>query len=139
MVELRNEQRKTRLPALRLKQEAQRVLEALDLGDRTLSVLLTGDRRMAGLHERWMGEEGPTDVMSFPFTPAPLCPLPSSILGDVVISAETAARRRPRDVPAEVKRYLIHGILHLAGHDHRTLPQRKRMNRLARALMRRIS
>ena len=130
MVELRDDQRRIRVSALRLKRQAQQVLEALGLGERTLSILLTDDRRMAGFHERWMGEEGPTDVMSFSMGDAAV----PGLLGDVVISVETAARRRPRDVFGETRRYLVHGILHLAGHDHRTRKERERMNRLARAV-----
>lgn len=132
MVELRNDQRRVRLSAARLQREAQRVLNALGLGDRTLSVLLTDDRRMTRFHKRWMGEEGPTDVMSFPLgdTVAP------RLLGDIVISVETARRCSPRAVEREVERTLIHGILHLAGYDHRTQAQRRRMERRAGRLSR---
>lgn len=117
-----------------MKREAQQALEALGLGGRTLSVLLTDDRRMAGLHERWMGEEGPTDVMSFLLEDAAA----PHLLGDVVISVETAARCSPRDVHAEVRRCLVHGILHLSGLDHRTKLQREKMERLARTVARRL-
>ena len=139
MVELRSDSRRVPLSPVRLKRGAQRVLEALGLGGRTLGVLLTDDRRIARLHERWMGEKGPTDVMSFSLGDAAA----PRLLGDVVISVETAARclpagqaRRPRAVAREVQRCLIHGILHLAGYDHRTPAQRQRMERQARRLAR---
>ena len=126
-VELRNEQRAVPLDTRRLKRQAEGLLREVGRRGSVLSVLLTDDRRMALLHERWMGEEGPTDVMSFPMSEA-------GILGDIVISAETAARRRPRDPAGEVLRYLVHGVLHLAGHDHRRKAERLRMNRQARLL-----
>ena len=126
-VDLKNDQRAVPLDARRLRRQAKLLLAAVGRPDSVLSILLTDDRRMARLHERWMGEEGPTDVMSFPMEEA-------GILGDIVISAETAARRRPRDPAAEVLRYLVHGLLHLTGHDHRGKAQRLRMERQARLL-----
>ena len=131
-MELRNNQKRIRISGRLLRKEAQRALEALELGDRTLSVLLTDDPHMALLHQQWMGEEGPTDVMSFPLTDAAA----PALLGDVVISVETAARRKPRNVLGEVRRYLIHGILHLAGYHHRTALQRRQMDRLTQRLLR---
>ena len=137
MVELRNAQKAVRIDAGRLKRQAQAALEEIGMGERLLSILLTGDGEMARLHERWMDDPSPTDVLSFPAGAVPGGPAVSSpprILGDIAISTETAARRRPADPQAEIRRYLIHGILHLAGHDHRTKPERLRMSRQARRL-----
>ena len=128
-VELRNAQRAVPLDTRRLKRQAEALLAAAGQEGSVLSVLLTDDRRMARLHERWMGEPGPTDVMSFPMGEA-------RILGDVVISVETAARRRPKNPAGEVLRYLVHGLLHLTGHDHRRKAERLRMDRQARLLRR---
>ena len=130
-VELRNEQRVVPLDTRRLKTQAEGLLEEVGRPEAVLSILLTDDRRMARLHERWMGEEGPTDVMSFPMSEA-------GILGDIVISAETAARRRPKDPAGEVLRTLVHGLLHLVGYDHHAKAQRLRMNRRARLLRNRM-
>ena len=130
-VDLRNEQRAVPLDVRRLKHQAERLLEEVGRPETVLSVLLTDDRRMAQLHERWMGEQGPTDVMSFPMSEA-------GILGDIVISAETAARRRPKNPAGEVLRLLVHGLLHLVGYDHRFRAQRLRMDRRARLLRSRM-
>lgn len=129
-VDLRSEQRRVRLSALRLKKDAEILMKSLGMERRQLSVLLTDDRRMAELHERWMGEKGPTDVMSFSLEDA----AQPQLLGDIVISVETAARRRPAAVIQEVRRYLVHGLLHLAGHDHRLAGQRRRMRQRERTL-----
>ena len=130
-VDLRNEQRTVPLDLRRLRRQAESLMEEVRRGGSTLSVLLTDDRRMTRLHLRWMGEEGPTDVMSFPMDEA-------GVLGDIVISAETAARRRPNHPAAEILRYLVHGLLHLTGHDHRAAAQRLRMNRRARQLQAKV-
>lgn len=126
-VELRNEQLRVRIDGRRLQRQAESLLAAVGRADSVLSILVTDDRRIAPLHERWMGEPGPTDVMSFPMEEG-------RILGDIVISAETAARRRPKDPHGEVLRYLVHGLLHLTGQDHTTARERLRMDRQARLL-----
>ena len=128
-VELRNAQRRVPLDIPRLKRDAKGLLAAVGQSRSILSVLVTDDRQMAWLHQEWMGLEGPTDVMSFPMGGP-------QVLGDIVISAETAARRKPRDPQAEVTRCLIHGLLHLVGHDHRLNSQRLRMDRQAQRLRR---
>lgn len=135
-VELRNEQRVVRIDARRLRRQAESLLAAVGRGDSVLSVLLTDDRRIAPLHERWMREAGPTDVMAFPFSHDPFSHSP--ILGDIVISAETAARRRPKNPAGEVLRCLAHGLLHLAGYLHRTARERLRMNRETDRLIKRV-
>ena len=126
-VDLRNAQRR-RLDTRRLKKDAEKLLEQAGRPDWILSVLLTSDREMATLHERWMREEGPTDVLSFPGDRR------LALLGDIAISVDTAARCRPAAVYLEVRHYLIHGLLHLLGYDHRTVRQRDRMTAKARAL-----
>lgn len=110
--------------------------------DQLLSILLTDDRRIGRLHGHWMSDPAPTDVLSFPAGKPgarihPGTRLAPVVLGDIVISVETAARRRPADPHAETRRYLVHGFLHLLGYDHRTRSGRRRMSRRARALMRR--
>lgn len=89
---------------------------------------------MIEIHQRWMGDAAPADVLSFPMGPA--AKGGPEILGDIVVSVETAARRAPKNVTEEILRYLTHGLLHLAGHDHVRLSDRRRMNRESRRLRR---
>lgn len=149
-VELRNEQLRVRIDARRLRRQAESLLAAVGRADSTLSILVTDDRRMAPLHERWMGEPGPTDVMAFPASERggesasqrggkaahslTRSFAHSNVLGDIVISAETAARRQPKDPHGEVLRTLVHGLLHLTGQDHATARERLRMERKTRLL-----
>jgi len=102
----------------RLRARARAHLESLERHDAELSVLLTGDRAIRALNRRWRGLDRPTDVLSFPLHEPPGR---SAELGDVAISIDTARRRARRSgspLLAEVDRYLVHGILHLLGHDH---------------------
>jgi probable rRNA maturation factor len=99
-----------------------------------LSVLLVDERTMTELHERWMGEPGPTDVLSFPMDelrPPPHLggsrsgdPEPGGepgLLGDVVLCPQVAAEQAAKaghSAQDELELLTVHGILHLLGYDH---------------------
>lgn len=103
-----------------------------------LSVVLTGDEEIRRLNAAYRGKDSPTDVLSFPAGTDPGGHPP--VLGDVVISVETAARQAAeRSVPLreEVRFLLVHGVLHLLGYDHeRSREEARRMFRLQRRLLR---
>jgi probable rRNA maturation factor len=72
-----------------------------------------------------MGEEGPTDVLSFPLDDADGGGV--RLLGDVVIAPAVAARNHPDDPQAEIRLLLVHGILHVLGYDHEEDDERAEM------------
>jgi probable rRNA maturation factor len=99
------------------------------MADGELSISLVTEDEIAGLHERYLHEAGPTDVLSFPLDDeAGEDGLRQ--LGDVVIAPAVAARNNPDDPAAELRLLLVHGILHLLGHDH--LDDRERAEMWAR-------
>ena len=113
-----------------IRRKAQRFLHELRLDECELSVSLVGDRAIRRLNRTWRGKDRPTDVLSFPAGDAPEGTPGPRPLGDVVISLDTAARRAREDarpLEAEVSRYLAHGLLHLAGHDHERPRDAQRM------------
>jgi len=87
------------------------------LADAELSISLVTENEIAGLHERYLHEAGPTDVLSFPLDDE-AGEDGVRQLGDVVIAPAVAARNNPDDPAAELRLLLVHGILHLLGHDH---------------------
>ena len=90
-----------------------------------LSVSFVGTDEIAGLHERFMDEPGPTDVLSFPLDGMDEDDV--RLLGDVVIAPAEAERNNPADPVAELRLLLVHGILHLLGYDHEDDGARARM------------
>jgi probable rRNA maturation factor len=84
-----------------------------------LSISLVEPGEMAGLHAKYLGEEGPTDVLSFTMDE-------EGLLGDVVICPEVAAGQSA-DVGAELRLLVVHGILHLLGYDHEEDEERRAM------------
>jgi probable rRNA maturation factor len=83
-----------------------------------LSLSFVTEDEIADLHERYLHEPGPTDVLSFPLDEDDLDEHGVRVLGDVVIAPSVAARNNPGDPDAELRLLVVHGILHLLGHDH---------------------
>src|SRR5438874_2795405 len=133
-IEVRNLQRTVRISSRRLQRFAEIACalvwkhkrpEAEMASVAKISVLIARDRRMAALHKEFCGLAGPTDVLTFQH-------------GEIVISAETAARQARifhSSLTAEIQLYLLHGLLHLAGFGDVTAQQRQRMQRLQNKLL----
>ena len=97
---------------------ADRVLRAEGVRDAALSITFVTNRRIAALNWRHLRHRGPTDVISFAFASevrgAPLT-------GDIYIAPDVArrnARAEGRSVREELLRLVVHGVLHVTGHDH---------------------
>jgi len=133
-IEVRNLQRTVRISSRRLQRFAEIACalvwkhkrpEAEMASVAKISVLIARDRRMAALHKEFCGLAGPTDVLTFQH-------------GEIVISAETAARQARifhSSLTAEIQLYLLHGLLHLAGFGDVTAQQRQQMQRLQNKLL----
>jgi rRNA maturation RNase YbeY len=126
-----------------IKRKLRRLLEDLDFHEGELSVLFTDDKRIAELNQQYLKRQGPTNVLAFPMLSGSSPHLPSGMLGDVVISMDTAlseSRELGEPLQRTVDRLLIHGILHLLGHDHegsskQALRMRREENRLMTLVM----
>src|SRR5262249_14459763 len=127
--------------ATRVAGRGRRLLAALRLPDAELSLLLVSDAVMRRLNRDWRGAGRPTDVLSFAHAEGP-GGARAGLLGDVVISVDTARRQaaeRAAPLGAELDRLLIHGVLHLLGYDHeRSAAEARRMQRRERMLARRL-
>ncbi len=89
--------------------------------DGELSILFTGDRKMAALNRMYLGRNGPTDVLAFPMKNATPAGMTAGMLGDIVVSLDTAraqSQESGQPVEATVYELLIHGLLHLLDYDH---------------------
>ncbi|MEB2310534.1 MAG: rRNA maturation RNase YbeY [Polyangiaceae bacterium] len=119
---------------------AELMLAELELAGAELSVLLTDDAHIQELNREHRGKDRPTDVLSFALDEAelPVGAQGPRLLGDVVISLDTAARQarsRGRELLAEVRFLLAHGILHLIGYDHAEPEEKRRMVGMTRRLV----
>lgn len=116
---------------------AKMLLHAIGRDDASLSLALVNDAAIRALNREYRGKDTATDVLSFPLDDSPAVQRGEVLLGDVVISVDTA-RRQAADYDAplqrELYRLLIHGILHLFGHDHVRAAERRVMEREERRL-----
>jgi probable rRNA maturation factor len=127
-----------------LRRRALLMLASLDLPGAELSIVLTDDAGIQDLNRDYRHKDKPTDVLAFAMREGEAMPgaPPEEILGDVVISLETACRQaaaRRRDPLAEVTFLLAHGLLHLVGYDHQTDEEEREMNAATRRLVRAAS
>ena len=101
------------------------------------------DAGIRPLNRAWLGRDRATDVLSFPLREGPFAQAAGPLLGDVVVSLETAlriARRRRTSPDRIVAHLLVHGLLHLLGYDHvGDARRRARMRAAERSLLRRTA
>lgn len=119
------------------------VLESLHVHPQTeVGVSLVDESAIEQLHLQWMGEPGPTDVLSFPMDelrPGRLDQqTPAGLLGDIVICPQVAqaqAEAAGHDTATEIRVLLTHGMLHLLGFDHADPEEEAEMFGLQRDLL----
>ena len=109
-----------------------------------LSILLVDDAQIAVLNKEYLNREGPTNVIAFPMQEGPFPEITPHLLGDVVISVETAEKEGAIAGSSTEKRMmelLVHGILHLFGYDHETPDSNDalQMERKSREILKLIS
>jgi probable rRNA maturation factor len=120
---------------------ARGVLRAVGHARSELSLSLVDDAEMRELNRSYRQIDRPTDVLSFSLVEGEGAAFRGGLLGDVVIGIETAARQaaaRHRAIDEEVARLLVHGVLHLLGHDHEEEGEARRMRAEERRVWRSV-
>lgn len=103
-----------------------------------LSLLIVDDEEMARLSAEYTGKNKATNVLSFPMQEGIGSGVAPDLLGDIVISADTAfaeARQAGQSLAARMAELMVHGLLHLAGYDHATKDEAARMEEKAGQLL----
>ncbi|OIO81614.1 MAG: rRNA maturation RNase YbeY [Candidatus Omnitrophica bacterium CG12_big_fil_rev_8_21_14_0_65_43_15] len=137
-----NSQKKINVDTDTLRHCAAVTLEFLREKADMLSVYVVDDLEIRNLNYKYRYIDKPTDVLAFSMREGRQLKGGEGILGDVVISAETAAkqaRRYKKDIKEEMCLYLAHGILHLVGYNDATSKQRKKMDKAQRLILSRIN
>jgi probable rRNA maturation factor len=116
--------------------------ETAVVGRSELSIVFSDDAHIRTLNAGWRGKDKPTNVLSFPAFPlAKDGPLPP-MLGDIVLAAETVAHEaalEDKPVDNHITHLVIHGLLHLLGHDHETDAEAEAMEAIERAALARLA
>jgi probable rRNA maturation factor len=125
-----------------VRRDAQIVLELTGESASELTVSLVSDAEIHELNRKYRQKDRPTDVLAFAMREGETGPGDLAVLGDVVISLDTAerqAQRLRRTLADEVRVLLIHGVLHLLGYDHeRGAAEARRMHAMERRLRDRL-
>ena len=134
-----NRQRIRKINLQSLKKIATAALADLKFQQTELGIVLVAAKEMASLNESFLGHEGPTDVITFDYSESGS---PAGIYGEIFIcvpEAERQAKLFGTDWQSEIVRYIIHGILHLAGYDDLQPVARKKMKREENRLVRKLA
>ncbi|HZA78614.1 MAG TPA: rRNA maturation RNase YbeY [Acidimicrobiales bacterium] len=142
-----DEQRAAPVDVPRWVELARNVLEAEGVsGDAELALLFVDEATITGLNRRFMDSDGPTDVLAFPIDdPAATPPAEPGtsdhgplLLGDVVVCPTVAQRQAPEHAGTyddELALLVVHGVLHVLGHDHAEADEAARMQARERELL----
>ena len=120
-VSLNNKQKKAAIDTNRLRRSLKRLLKELQRENGELSVLIVDDEQIRAINRDYLERDRPTNVISFAMTEGEGGNIHPELLGDIVISAETAVRDAlAGDLPLmdEMEFLMIHGLLHLLGYNH---------------------
>lgn len=127
------------LPLLRLRRAAEILLRSIERPDAELSILLVDDTEMARLNNLWLKRPFPTNVISFGQQGDDFLESENDLLGDVVISIDTARRESANagmNLEQRLESLLVHGVVHLLGEDHELGPvEAERMTRKEEILL----
>jgi probable rRNA maturation factor len=108
--------------------------------DSELSIILTDDARLHELNLNYLGVDAPTDVLSFPASETDP-ETGASYIGDILISiprAQAQADAAGHPLEAEVQLLVVHGVLHLIGHDHAEAEEKARMWKAQAEILKRL-
>jgi len=138
VIDIRNLQDRVNIDEAKVRSCAKRAL--IDMGEEgvELSILFVNDAYIKRLNSKYRDTDSRTDVLAFSMRQGEGISQHSEILGDVVISTQTARReavRRKEPVQKELDLYLIHGILHLLGYDDEKPGARKKMRAKEKELL----
>lgn len=122
------------VPEAAMKAGARRALASADVGKAVIEVLVVGDARMRSMNVEHLQHDYTTDVLSFELGHLP----DGSLMGQLVVCAPFAqrqAKRRGISREEELVRYVVHGCLHLVGHDDHDDAERETMWRVQEAIV----
>lgn len=127
-ITIHNRQKKEKIDTGRLRRSLKRLLKALQRENNEVGVTIVDDAQIQSINREYLDRDRPTNVISFAMTEGIGGEIHPEILGDIVISAETAARDAAAGDLAlmeEMEFLLIHGLLHLIGYNHEECDERE--------------
>ncbi len=132
-----------RVNEMMVRRDAECLMVLTGMDDAELSILLVDDERIAVLNKSWRRKNGPTNVLAFSMAEGDDSAMAMNLLGDIVISVDTAAREAIEEgisLHARIRVLLVHGFLHLLGYDHEMSPtEAERMHNREKELLQQLT
>ena len=139
MIEIINRQRRHKAQSKHWREFATGALKVIGAGSRDATIVFVSDAAIRKLNQQFRGKNSATDVLSFPAQPESFETEAEANLGEIVISldrAQAQAKENGLTLVNEVEQLILHGLLHLCGHDHET--DDGEMNRLELKLRKKL-
>jgi probable rRNA maturation factor len=136
-ITITNRQKTLPVDQKRMRRAVERIVRDAGIAEARISVAVVDDAAIAGLHQEFLNDPEPTDVLSFVLEQSP-----GILEGEVIVSADTAQASAPRygcTADEELLHYVIHGTLHLVGYDDTTPSKRTVMRRRERKYLRKMT
>jgi len=138
-IHIHNRQRTVVIDTAAVRKRVLQIMVYLGHSDQDLSVVFGSDRLLRELNRTYRHKDRPTNVLAFPQSPTYEGEPATPMLGDVIVALSTAAHEAhdlQQSLEERVVYLLLHGILHLLGHDHEgSVAQRRRMEALERQVL----
>lgn len=136
-----NQQKKI-IPTATIRKKTKQILSALGCNAHEISIVMTDNDQIQELNKCYRGVDKPTNVLAFPMQEGRFADITPGLLGDVVISCQTAREEADKagiTLLERMSQLLIHGILHLMGFDHESSKKdEKEMEDKSLELLRRV-
>ena len=120
-IQIENRQSRFKIEKKKIRGTVAGILKLMDCPDKEVSIVLTDDEHIQALNKTYLGRDKTTNVISFSLQEGEYGNINPQLLGDVVISLDTAqkdALKGNLTLDQEIDFLLIHGILHLLGYNH---------------------
>jgi probable rRNA maturation factor len=120
-LQIKNSQNKIKIDKRMIRGTVSKILKILNCADKEISLSFVDDENIKKLNKQYLGKDKATNVLSFSLQEGEYGNINPQILGDIIISVETAQRDAlygKLTIAQEIDFLIIHGILHLLGYDH---------------------
>ena len=127
-LQIRNNQKIIKIDKRRISGTVLKILKILDCADKEISLSFVDDENIKQLNKQYLGKDKATNVISFSLQEGEYSNINPQILGDIIISVETAQRDAIKEnltVTQELEFLIIHGILHLLGYNHENTTEKE--------------
>ena len=120
-IQIGNQQKRIKIDKRKIRIRVTKLLELLDCGDKEISITFVDDETIQCINQQYLSKDRPTNVISFSLQEGEFGDMNPEILGDIVISVDTArqdAENGHFSFDEEILFLIIHGLLHLLGYNH---------------------